>query len=129
MATPQRLSSSLRGLVSTVLEMAQLRLELLSIEAQEEVLRVGALLVYGAIAVTFLSLGVVLLAIFITVALWDTYRLLPLGIFTALFLLTGVTALWLARGRVLSGTRLFSASIEELKQDRESLRAAKEERT
>ncbi len=127
MATPQRLSSSLKGLVSTVLEMAQLRLELLSIEAQEEVLRVGALLVYGAIAVTFLSLGVVLLAIFITVALWDTYRLLPLGIFTGLFLLTGVTALWLARGRVLSGTRLFSASIEELKQDRESLRAAKEE--
>ena len=127
MATPQRLSSSLRGLVSTVLAMAQLRLELLSIEAQEEVLRVGALLVYGAVAVTFLSLGVVLLAIFITVALWDTYRLLPLGIFTALFLLTGATALWLARGRVLSGTRLFSASIEELKQDRESLRAAKEE--
>lgn len=127
MATPQRLSSSLKGLVSTVLEMAQLRLELFSIEAQEEVLRVGALLVYGAVAVAFLSLGVVLLALFITVALWDTHRLLPLGIFTALFLGSGAIAAWLARDRVRSGTRLFSASVEELKQDRESLRAAKEE--
>ena len=53
MATPQRLSSSLRGLAGTVLELLQVRLELLSVEAQEEVLRVGALMVYGAIAVTF----------------------------------------------------------------------------
>lgn len=127
MATPQRFSSSVRGLASTVLELVQIRLELFSIEAQEEVLRVGALLVYGAVAVAFLSLGVVLLALLITVALWDTHRLLALGIFTGLFLVTGGVAAWLARERVRSGTYLFSASVEELKQDRESLRAAKED--
>ncbi len=125
MATPQRFSSSLRGLASTVLELVQIRLELFSIEAQEEVLRVGALLVYGAVAVAFLSLGVVLLALLITVALWDTHRLLALGIFTGLFLVTGGVAAWLARERVRSGTYLFSASVEELRQDREGLRAAK----
>lgn len=127
MATPQRFSSSLRGLASTVLELVQIRLELFSIEAQEEVLRVGALLVYGAVAVAFLSLGVVLLALLITVALWDTHRLLALGIFTGLFLVTGSVAAWLARERVRSGTYLFSASVEELRQDREGLRAAKED--
>jgi uncharacterized membrane protein YqjE len=127
MATPQRFSSSLRGLTSTVLELVQIRLELFSIEAQEEVLRVGALLVYGAVAVAFLSLGVVLLALLITVALWDTHRLLALGIFTGLFLVTGGVAAWLARERVRSGTYLFSASVEELRQDREGLRAAKED--
>lgn len=126
MSGPQRLSSSLRGLASTVLELVQIRLELLSIEAQEEVLRVGALLVYGAIAVAFLSLGVVLLALLITVALWDTHRLLALGVFTGLFLVTGGVAAWLARERVRSGTYLFSASVEELRQDREGLRAARE---
>ena len=126
MSGPQRLSSSLRGLASTVLELVQIRLELLSIEAQEEVLRVGALLVYGAIAVAFLSLGVVLLALLITVALWDTHRLLALGVFTGLFLVTGAVAAWLARERVRSGTYLFSASVEELRQDRQGLRAAKE---
>lgn len=121
MATPQRLSSSLRGLAATVLELLQVRLELLSVEAQEEVLRVGALMVYGAIAVTFLSLGLTFLALLITVALWDSHRLLALGVFTALFLLTGGVAAWLARERVQSGTRLFSASIEELRRDREEL--------
>ena len=127
MATPQRFSSSVRGLASTVLELVQIRLELFSIEAQEEVLRVGALLVYGAVAVAFLSLGVVLLALLITVALWDTHRLLALGVFTGLFLVTGGVAAWLARERVRSGTYLFSASVEELRQDREGLRAAKED--
>ena len=121
MASPQRLSSSLRGLASTVLELLQVRLELFSVEAQEEVLRVGALMVYGAVAVTFLSLGLTFLALLITVALWDSHRLLALGIFTALFLLTGGVAAWLARERVRNGTRLFSASIEELRQDREEL--------
>lgn len=121
MASPQRLSSSLRGLASTVLELLQVRLELFSVEAEEEVLRVGALMVYGAVAVTFLSLGLTFLALFITVALWDSHRLLALGIFTALFLLTGGVAAWLARERVRNGTRLFSASIEELRQDREGL--------
>ena len=127
MATPQRFSSSLRGLASTILELVQIRLELFSVEAQEEVLRVGALLVYGAVAVAFLSLGVVLLALLITVALWDTHRLLALGIFTGLFLVTGGVAAWLARERVRSGTYLFSASVEELRQDREGLRAARED--
>lgn len=127
MAAPQRFSSSLRGLASTILELVQIRLELFSVEAQEEVLRVGALLVYGAVAVAFLSLGVVLLALLITVALWDTHRLLALGIFTGLFLVSGGVAAWLARERVRSGTYLFSASIEELKQDREGLRAVKED--
>ncbi|MDP3250711.1 MAG: phage holin family protein [Hydrogenophaga sp.] len=121
MASPQRLSTSLRGLASTVLELLQVRLELFSVEAQEEVLRVGALMVYGAVAVTFLSLGLTFLALLITVALWDSHRLLALGIFTALFLLTGGVAAWLARERVRNGTRLFSASIEELRQDREDL--------
>ncbi|MGV3727349.1 phage holin family protein [Hydrogenophaga sp.] len=124
MSTPPRLSSSVKGMASTLLELVQIRLELFSIEAQEEVLRVGALLVYGAIAVAFLSLGVVLLALLITVALWDTHRLLALGVFTGLFLITGGVAAWLARERVLSGTRLFSASVDELKQDREVLRSS-----
>jgi uncharacterized membrane protein YqjE len=61
------------------------------------------------------------------VALWDQHRLLALGIFTGLFLLIGGGSLWLARERVRSGTRLFSASVEELRQDSAALRASKDE--
>ncbi|QHE77507.1 phage holin family protein [Hydrogenophaga sp. PBL-H3] len=118
---PTRLSASLKGLTATVLELLQLRLELLSVEAQEEVLRVGGLLVYGAVAVAFLSLGLGFLAMLITVALWDTHRLVPLALFSGLFLGLGFVAAWLARERVRNGTRLFSATVKELQQDREGL--------
>lgn len=122
-APPTRLAASLKGLTATVLELLQLRLELLSVEAQEEVLRVGGLMVYGAVAVAFISLGLGFLAMLITVALWDTHRLLPLAVFAGLFLGFGGVAAWLARERVRSGTKLFSATVGELKKDREGLRS------
>ncbi len=116
-----RLSASVRGLAATLIELAQVRLELLSVEAQEEVLRVAGLLAYGAIALVCLALGLGFLAMLITVALWDTHRLLALAAFTVLFLLSGLLAAWRARERVQRGSRLFSASIDELRQDREAL--------
>jgi len=121
--SPRRLSASLKTLAGTVLELLQLRLELLSVEAQEEVQRLGGLLVYGAVAVTFLSLGLGFLAILITVALWDSHRLLALAVFATLFLTLGGACAWLARERAMAGTRFFSSSAEELKRDRESLRS------
>jgi len=116
-----RLSASVRGLAATLIELAQVRLELLSVEAQEEVLRIAGLLAYGAIALVCLALGLGFLAILITVALWDTHRLVALAVFAALFLLLGLLAAWRARERVQRGSRLFSASIDELRQDREAL--------
>ncbi len=120
--SPRRLTASLKTLASTVLELLQLRLELLSVEAQEEVQRLGGMLVFGAVAVTFLSLGLGFLAILITVALWDSHRLLVLAVFATLFLVLGGVCAWLARERALAGTRFFSSSADELKRDRESLR-------
>lgn len=122
MSSPQRFSSSLKGLAGTVLELLQVRLELLSVEAQEEALRIAALLVYSAFAVSLLSLGLGFLAMLITVALWDSHRLLPLVVFAVLFLALGGLAAYQARQRVLSGSRLFSASLDELRRDREDLR-------
>jgi uncharacterized membrane protein YqjE len=121
--SPRRLSASLKTLAGTVLELLQLRLELLSVEAQEEVQRLGGLLVYGAVAVTFVSLGLGFLSILITVALWESHRLLALSVFATLFLTLGGVFAWLARERARAGTRFFSSSAEELKRDRESLRS------
>jgi uncharacterized membrane protein YqjE len=51
----------------------------------------------------------------------SSVRLLALAVFAVLFLLCGLVAAWRARERVLRGSRLFSASIDELRQDREAL--------
>lgn len=109
--------------MGTLLEMLQVRLELFNVEAQEELQRVLGLLLFGAVALVLLSLGLVFLSMLITVALWDSHRLLALAVFATLFLSLGAVCAWVARQRARAGgTRFFAASAEELRGDRERLK-------
>ena len=119
---PPRLAASLRSLAASLVELLQVRLELVSVEAREEAARLGELMAYGAFAIAFVSLGLGFLAVLITVALWDSHRLLALAVFATLFLTLGGMAAWLAHARVREGSRLFAASVDELRRDRETLR-------
>lgn len=121
-APGKSLGSRLRDYAAGALGILQTRLELLATELQEEKLRLGTLLGYAAAAFFFLGFGAVLLALFLTVLLWDSHRLLALGIFTALFLAFGIIAALAAARIGRQGSRLFAASIAELAQDREMLR-------
>lgn len=121
-APGKSLGSRLRGYAAGALGILQTRLELLATELQEEKLRLGTLLGYAAAAFFFLGFGAVLLALFLTVLLWDSHRLLALGVFTALFLAIGIIAALAAARIGRQGTRLFAASIAELAQDREMIR-------
>ena len=121
-APGKSLGSRLRDYAAGALGILQTRLELLATELQEEKLRLGTLLGYAAAAFFFLGFGAVLLALFLTVLLWDSHRLLALGVFTALFLAIGIIAALAAAGVGRQGTRLFAASISELAQDREMIR-------
>lgn len=116
------LGARLRGMGATVLAILQTRLELLATEFQEEKVRLGGLLAWAAAAFFFLGFGAVLLALFLTVLLWDSHRLLALGVFTSLFLFIGIVAAVIVARLSRQGSRLFGASIAELAQDREALR-------
>ncbi|MCC6879768.1 MAG: phage holin family protein [Rhodocyclaceae bacterium] len=116
------LGSRLRNVVAGALGILQTRLELFATELQEEKLRLGSLLGYAAAAFFFLGFGAVMLALFLTVLLWDSHRLLALGVFTALFLAIGLIAALAAWRTTRQGSRLFAASIAELAQDRETIR-------
>ena len=121
-APPERLAVSLRGFSASLVEFLSVRLELVSVEAREEVLRLGELLLFGAIAVILLGLGLTFLAILLTVLLWDSHRLLALAVFTTVFLTLGAVAAFAARARLARGSRLFEASLAELDRDKQSLR-------
>lgn len=123
---PGSLGSRLRSSIAGALGLLQTRLELLATEFQEEKLRLGALLGYAAAAFFFLGFGAMMLALFLTVLLWDSHRLLALGIFTALFLAIGILAALAAARIGRQGSRLFAASIAELAQDREMIRPENE---
>ncbi len=126
---PGSLGSRLRGYFAGALGILQTRLELLATEFQEEKLRLGMLLGYAAAAFFFLGFGVVLLAVFLTVLLWDSHRLLALGVFTAVFLIVGLIAALAAARIGRQGSRLFAASIAELAQDRDMIRPDNEPET
>lgn len=123
---PGSLGSRLRSSIAGALGILQTRLELLATEFQEEKLRLGALLGYAAAAFFFLGFGAMMLALLLTVLLWDSHRLLALGIFTALFLAIGILAALAAARIGRQGSRLFAASIAELAQDREMMRPENE---
>lgn len=123
---PGSLGSRLRSSIAGALGLLQTRLELLATEFQEEKLRLGALLGYAAAAFFFLGFGAMMLALLLTVLLWDSHRLLALGIFTALFLAIGILAALAAARIGRQGSRLFAASIAELAQDREMIKPENE---
>jgi uncharacterized membrane protein YqjE len=118
---PERLAVSLRGFAASLIEIIHVRFELITVEARDEALRLTELLVYGALAIAFLTFGIAFLAVLLTVLLWDSHRLLVLTLFSTLFITLGVVAGVVARARMVEGTRLFASSLEELKRDRDTL--------
>jgi uncharacterized membrane protein YqjE len=122
--TPQPghgLAHSLRRLAGTLLAILQTRVELLATEVEEEKLRLGEMAGYAVAAFFFLGFGVVLLALLLTVLLWDSHRLLALGVATALFLGAGGVSAFVVVRRAQAGSKLFAASLAELARDREAL--------
>ncbi len=118
---PERLAASLRGFAASLIEIIHVRFELVTVEVREEALRLTELLVYGALAIAFLTFGIAFLAVLLTVLLWDSHRLLVLTLFSTLFITLGLVAGVVARARMIEGTRLFASSLEELKRDRDTL--------
>lgn len=115
------LFGSLRRLAATAIELAQVRLELLSTEIEQEKLRLFDALLWTGAALVMLATGVVLLCVLLVVLMWDSHRLLTLVVLTAAFLGGGAWALLAARQRLHSPGRLFEASLGELRRDRGAL--------
>ena len=115
------LFASLKSTAGGLLAIVQTRLELLAVDVAEERERLLALLVLALVALFCLGVGIVLLALLIVVALWESNRLVALGGLIAFFLLTGAAVGWLALARVRSAPKLFGASISELERDRKAL--------
>lgn len=113
------LIASLRQLGRTLLETLESRVELLALELDRERVRVTRLLVLGVAALFFLSLGALTLTLFVIVLFWDSHRLVAIGVLTALYLGAGVGIVFFAKSEAARAKRPFSATIEQLKKDRE----------
>lgn len=121
MAESGGLMESLRRLADTLLAIFQTRIELLSNEIEEERLRIGQMFLYGSVALLFFGLAIIMLTVFFVVLFWDSHRMLVLGGFAALYFVAGLLV-WNALRRVArEKSKLFSASLAELADDRDLL--------
>lgn len=120
--SPRGLLSSLRVLGDNLLAGAQERVELVSLELQEEKFRliqtfiwISGAIFAGAMALAFASLTLVYL-------FWESARLAVLGGLTVAYA-AGAVAIVVAFRRYLARQpRPFSATVDELRQDRACIR-------
>ncbi|MBI3432925.1 MAG: phage holin family protein [Hydrogenophilales bacterium] len=115
------LFDSLKGLAASLVALIHTRLDLLSTDLEEELARLVSVLLLLFIALFCLGVGVLLLALLIVVAFWESHRLLALGGLTAVFLAGGAAAFGWARHKLRTKPRLFAASLAELSKDRQHL--------
>jgi uncharacterized membrane protein YqjE len=115
------LIGSLRGALSTLVAIAQTRLEIISTELQEEVGRAAELLLWAFVALLAAGIGLFLGALVLIVVFWDTHRLLVSLLVMGFFFLLALAAVLVLRARLKSRPRLFEATIAEFARDREHL--------
>jgi len=116
------LFESLRQLLHTALELAQVRLELLVTDLQLEKLRLVEVALRALLGLLLLGVGLLLLIGFLLMLLWDGYRLPALGVLTLLCLGGGALLLQAAKRRLREGDELFAATRAEFERDRVALR-------
>ena len=118
------LFASLRRLLGTLLEIAQVRLELLGTDLELEKRRLFDALLLGLLALLMAGVGLVLLCGVIILLFWEGYRLVVVGVMLLLFLLTAAWLVRAARLRLQSPNGIFEASLAELQRDRAGLQPA-----
>jgi uncharacterized membrane protein YqjE len=114
------LFDSLTALTKTFVAIAHTRLELLSIDLEEERERFMSLLILSLVALFSLMVGVVLITITLILAFWDSYRLIAIGSLAGIFLVTGSLTCWCIIKKYQSKPRLFLGSLLELVKDQQA---------
>ncbi len=101
--------------------MVQTRLEIVSGEFEEERERLQEMVVYGLMSLLLISFGAIFLTLVVVLLLWEDHRYAVLGGFAVLYLGLGAYAFGKMRRRLRERSRLFAATIAELKKDRQSI--------
>jgi len=112
---------SLRRLLTQLLALLRVRLELLSAELSSEFHRIVRAIVWALAALLFASIGLLMAAITVVIAFWEQDRLVASLWVTGGFVLVALLAVWQSWRTLARGPKLFAATLEELRRDREAL--------
>lgn len=115
------LFDSARKLLASLAGLAHTRLELLSTELQEELARLGVILLATIISLFFAFLGIAFVAVAVMIAVGEEYRLAVAVLFAVLFLFIAALSAWWMRRVARTKPRVFDASLTELRKDQDLL--------
>ena len=111
----------LQRILLTLVTLAHTRLELATVELEEEARRLTGLVLWAVAGILCAGFGVLLLALTIVIAFWDGHRLLASGLVTLVFFGVAAGAGLVVRRRLRDRPRLLAATIGELKRDARAL--------
>ncbi|MGB7946560.1 MAG: phage holin family protein [Candidatus Binatia bacterium] len=120
-------SNSFKALVAAISSAIHTRLELFAAELDEERERLKQALLLTLLLFFGLSLGFILLNIFVVALLWAQGWILAIGGLAALYLGVGIVAGALLRRAILTRPGLFPVTLAELGKDRDRLKASSRE--
>ena len=113
---------SAKSLLATMVGIAHTRIELISTELREEADRAASLLVQVLMVLFFLGLGLVLAAVAVIIAFWDSNRLLAAILLAAGSLGVGGVLWFGLQATLRARPRLLDATLTEFEKDGRKLR-------
>ena len=111
------LFGSARSLLTTALELLQVRLGLLATDVEAGALRLFDALVLGLLALMGVTIGLLLLCALVLMLVQEAYRVQALGVMVLVFLGGGAWGLAVARAKLQLAGAAFEASRAELARD------------
>ena len=116
-------------LAATVLETLHTRLELVSVEVEEEMLRYSSYLLWVVVALFCAGVAILLGILLIVVIFWDSHReavlLSLISVFTGVALYLG----WWLRKAMRNKPKLLGFTLDELRRDTSALRSSNSSNT
>lgn len=115
------LGEALSGLASTTVATLRTRLELATVEFEEQRERIKVMLFLVVIAALFVCFALVALSALVVVLFWDSYRVAALVGVVLAYIVIAAIAFYALKANA-AASRPFSATLRELERDAEVLR-------
>jgi uncharacterized membrane protein YqjE len=111
-------------IASTLVAMVGTRLELAAVEFQEDARRLLGYLAWSLLAAFLAAGAVMLLALFVILLFWDSYRLQAVAAMAAVLAIGAGLIVMSVRSKLNARTPLFAATLAELRNDIDYVRHA-----
>ena len=112
---------SIRTTLATTAKVIRTRLEIISTELEEQREWMQHLVLLAVAALFFVSMGLVMLTIFVVAMFWDSHPVAVTGAFAGVYLAVGIWAMLTFRAKTKTRPKLFQSTTEELAKDETQL--------